>query len=386
MTLEAEQPNLARGTGTGGERSLIQIAKPLLVGNELRYATDAIESGWISSSGAYVDRFESAFAERAGVAHAAACSNGTVALHLALLALGVGEGDEVIVPTLTYVASANAVRYCGATPVFVDSESDTMNLSPAAVERAITPRTKAVMAVHLYGHPADMDALLAICEPKGIRILEDAAEAHGAMVGDRIVGSIGAISSFSFFGNKIITTGEGGMVTTNDPELDGYVRLFKGQGQDPNRRYWFPVIGYNYRMTNVCAAIGLAQVECMDRHIADRRRIGDMYDRLLGDFGHRLVLPATRPGYTNVRWLYTPVLSGDTPIDRDDLISALATEGIESRPVFYPMHHLPPYLDTSAEMPVAERLSERGISLPTHGGLTEDDVAYVCDRVRAHLR
>ncbi|MCU1393894.1 MAG: DegT/DnrJ/EryC1/StrS family aminotransferase [Ilumatobacteraceae bacterium] len=358
----------------------IQIAKPKLLGNELAYVTDCIESGWISSAGEYVNRFERAFAERLQVHHAATCSNGTVALHLALLALNIGPGDEVIVPTLTYIASANAVVYCGATPIFVDVEPDTMNLSPAEVERAITSKTKAVIAVHLYGHPADMDALRTICDPRGIRIVEDAAEAHGAMIDDRVVGSFGDLATFSFFGNKIMTTGEGGMVTTNSPELDGYVRLFKGQGQDPERRYWFPVVGYNYRMTNVAAAIGLAQLESLEFHLADRRRVGDAYDSLLGGC-ESLQLPAARPGYTNVRWLYTVVLPDDCKRSRDEIMAELAAEGIETRPVFYPMHHLPPYLDSSTPRPVAERLAAQGLSLPTHGYLTEADTQRVAERL-----
>ena len=359
----------------------IQIAKPKLTGNELAYVTDCLESGWISSAGQYVNRFEAAFAERLGTRHAASCSNGTVALHLALLALNIGPGDEVIVPTLTYIASANAVVYCGATPVFVDSDADTMNLSPDAVERAITPRTKAIIAVHLYGHPADMDALRAICAPRGIRIVEDAAEAHGAMIGDRVVGSIGDIATFSFFGNKIMTTGEGGMVTTNSDDLDGFVRLFKGQGQDPARRYWFPVVGYNYRMTNVAAAIGLGQLEALDCHLADRRRIGDVYDHLLTDCA-LLQLPVTRNGYTNVRWLYTVVVDERCKVSRDEIMERMAEQGIETRPVFYPMHHLPPYADPGAVMPTAERLAAQGISLPTHGYLTDGDVERVATALR----
>jgi perosamine synthetase len=363
----------------------IQIASPKLVGNERKYVDDCLDSGWISSVGSYVARFEQAFSVVSDTTHAASCSNGTVAIHLALLALNIGPGDEVIVPTLTYVASANAVVYCGAMPVFVDSEPDTMNLNPDAVERAITSRTKAVMAVHLYGHPADMDALRAICEPRGIRLIEDAAEAHGASINGRKVGSLGDIATFSFFGNKILTTGEGGMVTTDDEDLDRLVRLFKGQGQDPTRRYWFPVVGYNYRMTNIAAAIGLAQVESLDTHLADRRRVAAWYDRHLEGLAYRLQLPIDRPGYDNVRWLYTVVLRQDAGIERNELMERLEADGIETRPVFYPMHHMPPYHDPAATMPVADHLSANGLNLPTHGYLSEDDVVYVCERLAVHL-
>jgi perosamine synthetase len=377
--------DVGNAVGAAVPRRRIQIASPKLIGNERKYVDDCIDSGWISSVGSYVERFEHAFTAVAGSEHAASCSNGTVAIHLALLALDIGPGDEVIVPTLTYVASANAVVYCGATPIFVDSEPDTMNLSPIAVEKAITDRTKAVMAVHLYGHPADMDALRSICEPRGIRLIEDAAEAHGASINGHKVGSLGDIATFSFFGNKILTTGEGGMVTTNDGDLDRLVRLFKGQGQDPLRRYWFPVVGYNYRMTNIAAAIGLAQVESIETHLGDRRRVAAWYDRHLEPLAHRLQLPIDRPGYDNVRWLYTVVLRDGVVIERDELLERLAADGVETRPVFYPMHHMPPYHDPAASMPIAEHLSSNGLNLPTHGYLTEDDVAYVCERLAVHL-
>ena len=355
----------------------IKVAQPKLIGNESKYVLDCLESGWISSIGEYVERFESSFAEFVGTRFAASCSNGTVALHLALLAIGVGPGDEVIVPTLTYIAAANAVRYCGATPVFVDSEADTMNLDPSKVKLAITPMTKAVIAVHLYGHPADIHALKLICDPISIKIVEDAAEAHGSSIGNAIVGSLGDVATFSFFGNKIITTGEGGMITTNSPEIDQKVRLLKGQGQDPTHRYWFLTTGYNYRLTNIAAAIGLAQLENIEAHLDDRRRVAREYERCLQSVSELIQLPITRQGYVNVKWLFTVVLDPEVSIKRDELIDALAQHGIETRPVFYPMHHMPPYLDASLKMPIAERLSYNGISLPTHGDLTQSDIEFV---------
>jgi perosamine synthetase len=199
------------------------------------------------------------------------------------------------------------------------------------------------------------------------------------MIGDQVVGSFGDIATFSFFGNKILTTGEGGMVTTPSDELAGYVRLFRGQGQDPARRYWFPIIGYNYRMTNIAAALGLAQLERLDDHVADRRRVGDGYDRRLSGLHESLQLPIERSGYTNVRWLYTVVLKERVRLARDEVIASLASAGVESRPVFYPMHDLPPYRDAVGSFPEADRLSARGISLPTHGYLSDDDLDYICD-------
>lgn len=355
----------------------IKVAQPKLIGNESKYVLDCLESGWISSVGEYVERFESSFAEFVGTRFAASCSNGTAALHLALMAIGVGPGDEVIVPTLTYIAAANAVRYCGATPIFVDSENDTMNLDPSEVKLAITPKTKAVIAVHLYGHPADIHELRLICDPLGIKIVEDAAEAHGSSIGNAIVGSLGDVATFSFYGNKIITTGEGGMITTNSPEINQKVRLLKGQGQDPDRRYWFLTTGYNYRLTNIAAAIGLAQLENIETHLDDRRRVASEYERCLESVSELIQLPITRQGYVNVKWLFTVVLGPNVSIKRDVLIDELAKRGIDTRPVFYPMHHLPPYFDASLKLPIAERLSCNGISLPTHGDLTQSDVEFV---------
>ena len=256
--------------------STIQIARPKLSGNELAYVTDCIESGWISSAGQYVDRFERSFAaDVAGTRFAAACSNGTVALHLALLALGVGPGDEVIVPTLTYVGVGERRAVLRRHPGVRrrrTGHDEHLARGGGAGDHAAHEGRDAGAPVRA---PRGRGRARACVRAPGIRMVEDAAEAHGATVGGRPVGSLGDIATFSFFGNKIITTGEGGMVTTDDPELDGYVRLFKGQGQDPERRYWFPVIGYNYRMTNVTAAIGLAQTERFADHLADRQRVAD---------------------------------------------------------------------------------------------------------------
>ena len=237
----------------------IFVAQPKMAGNERMYVLDCLDTNWISSNGKYIAAFEEAFAKYCGAKHAIAANNGTTALHLALVALDLKPGDEVIIPTVTYIATANAVRYCGATPVLVDVCADTMNINPADIERKITPKTRGIIPVHLYGHPADMDAVNRIATKHGLWVVEDAAEAHGAEVNGKKVGTLGTCATFSFFGNKIITTGEGGMVTTDDDELAAKLRLYRGQGMDPNRRYWFPVVGFNYRMTNIQAAIGLAQ-------------------------------------------------------------------------------------------------------------------------------
>jgi perosamine synthetase len=356
-------------------RRQIAVSMPVLDGREAEYVQECLQTTWISSQGRFIEQFETRFAEFCGVAHAVATNNGTTALHLALVALGVGPGDEVIVPSLTYVASANVVRYCGATPIFVDSEPTTMNLDIDAAAAAVTDRTKAIMPVHLYGHPADMDPLMALGRRHGLAILEDAAEAHGATYRGRTVGSIGTCAAFSFFGNKIITTGEGGMVTTDDAELAAWLRQFRGQGQDPKRRYWFPVVGYNYRMTNVAAAIGVGQLERVHEHLAQRARVFGWYQERLASVPG-VTRPQGQPWAKPVNWLYTIRLM---EADRDETMAGLAAEGVDTRPVFYPMHVLPPYQDATGKFPVAEEISRTGLSLPTHGALTEDDVDYVCD-------
>lgn len=365
---------------------LIPVAAPVLAGREKEYVADCMESGWISSGGKYVELFEAAFAEFCGVRHAVACCNGTVALHLALLALGVGPGDEVIVPTLTFVASANAVTYCGARPVFVDSEPATWNLDPVQVEAKITTRTKGIMAVHLYGHPAEMGALRNTARRHGLFLLEDAAEAHGAAYEGRPVGSLGDAAAFSFYGNKIIATGEGGMVVTDDGALASRARLLRGQGMDAGRRYWFPVVGYNYRMMNIPAAIGLAQLERAWWHTSRRREVAAVYESLLEGVPG-LGRQREREWARHAFWMFTVILGGGAAEDRDRLMARLHERGVETRPVFYPLHTMPPYRESARgeEFPVAERLAGRGLSLPTWAGLEREDVDYVCRRLRECL-
>lgn len=385
--LELDAATLRERVYDGAQgRPLIPVAAPVLAGREREYVADCMDSGWISSAGKYVELFESEFAKFCGVRHAVSCCNGTAALHLALAALGVGPGDEVIVPTLTFVATANAVTYCGARPVFVDSEFETWNLDLEQVASKITPRTRGIVAVHLYGHPAEMGALRALAGRHGLFLLEDAAEAHGARYRGRPAGSLGDIGAFSFYGNKIIATGEGGMVTTDDDALASRVRLLRGQGMDPDRRYWFPVVGYNYRMMNIPAAIGLAQLERAGWHMRRRREVAARYKRMLGDvqgLGWQEEHEWARHAY----WMFTALLRGDAADYRDRLMARLHDDGIETRPVFYPVHSLPPYREASRgeEFPVAESLARRGVSLPTWAGLSREDLGYVCERLRACL-
>jgi perosamine synthetase len=365
-------------------KNRIPVAEPVLAGNEKRYVNECLDRAWISGSGKYVNAFEEQFAAFCNVKHAIGVFNGTVALHVALLVLGIQPGDEVIVPDLTYIASPNAVVYCGATPIFADVDPRTWTLDPADVAHKITPRTKAIMPVHLYGHPAAMKPLCDLAKQHGIFIVEDAAEAHGAEYNARRVGGIGEIATFSFFGNKIITTGEGGIVTTNSDDFADQVRLYKGQGMDPHRRYWFPVVGYNYRMTNIQAAIGLAQLERIEWFIERRLEVADWYNEALADVDG-LILPTQAEWARNVYWLYSMGLPDY--IDRDMLIRQLDEQGIETRPFFYPMHILPPYEDRDGDdkFPVTTALSKRGINLPSSAKLSREDVKYVCQAITTSI-
>lgn len=360
----------------------IPVSAPQFCGREAEYVQECIASTWISSIGRFLPLFEADFAKFCEVEHAVSCNNGTSALHLALLGMGVEPGDEVLVPTLTFVATANAVAYCGAKPVLVDSEPRTMNMDPALLEAKITPKTKGIIVVHLYGHPADMDPILEVARKHNLFVVEDAAEAHGALYRGRKVGGIGDVGTFSFFGNKIITTGEGGMVTVRDTERAALIRRFRGQGMEPTRRYWFPMIGYNYRMTNIQAAIGLAQLEQIDRYMAHHRTVARWYGEHLAGLTEALTLPLEESWARHAYWLYTVILRRG---DRDAVMAGLDRAGIETRPVFYPMHVMPPFFEEAGRYPVAEHLAANGISLPTHIGMTEEDVIYITGELGRQL-
>jgi len=360
---------------------MIPVYRPSIGARERQYVAEAIDSTWISSRGAFLDRFEREFPAYVGADHGVAAANGTVALHLAFAALGIGPLDEVIVPTLTYVASVNAIAYTGATPVFVDSEPEHGNLDPELVERAITPRTKAIEVVHLYGHPADMAPILDIAERHRLAVVEDAAEAHGAEYKGRKVGSLGMVGLFSFFGNKIVTTGEGGMLVTSDHELADRARHLRGQGVSPTRTYWHDVVGFNYRMTNVAAAIGCAQLERIDDTLAAKRMVADWYHRHL-DGVDGVTLQTEAPWASSVYWMNCILVAAGV---RDQLMAFLAAEGVETRPFFYPAHTLPMYA-ADRSFPVAERLSASGINLPSHPTLREDEVASISASIRRFFR
>jgi perosamine synthetase len=363
----------------------IPIAHPTLNGNEARYLVDCVESGWVSSYGSYVDQFESDFATFCQVSEAISCSSGTAALHLALVALGLQEGDEVVVPALTYIATANTVRYCSATPVFVDSDATTLTLDPTDVERHITPRTRAIVPVHLFGQCADMGSILEIAQNYGVDVIEDAAQAHGALFQGRPAGSMGTAGTFSFFGNKVITTGEGGMVTLRDLGLAQRIRSLRNQGSTSIGRYRHSGIGFNYRMTNLQAAVGVAQMERIDEFIAARMKVADWYNEELLDIDGSVQRPSSRPGDRHVHWMYTIVLGPKVKLDRDELIGRLFEDGIETRPVFPPVYEMPPYDESRVPCPVADYAGSRGLCLPTHPLVTRDEVSFIVSRIRAHV-
>lgn len=355
----------------------IPVYKPSLAGNEKKYVNECLDSSWISSKGKFISQFENTFAEYIGIKYAASVSNGTLAIHDALLALGIKEGDEVIVPTFTYIASVNPIAYTGATPVFVDSLRDTWQIDPADIERKITARTRAIMVVHLYGHPCDMDQIMAIAHKHQLFVIEDCAEAFGSKYKGQFVGTFGDIAAFSFFGNKTITTGEGGMVATNDRTLHERAVHFKGQGLAKYREYWHDTIGYNYRMTNICAAIGLAQIERADEIIKKKRQIADLYRKYLAAYPVKMLLESK--DVFDTYWMIC-ILVEQSDI-RDNLRAHLMDHGIETRPTFYPIHSMPMYAHNFYRLPVAEDISWRGINLPSYPDLSEDDIREVCSLI-----
>ena len=360
---------------------MIPVYQPYMSGREKDYVNQCLDSTWISSRGEFIARFEEGFADYVEAAHATSVCNGTVALHLALAALGLQPGDEVIVPTLTYVASVNAIVHAGATPVFADSLDHTWQIDVDQVRRKITGKTRAVMAVHLYGLPCDMDQLVSLCNECGLHLIEDCAEAFGSYYKGRHVGTFGDIATFSFFGNKTITTGEGGMVVCRSAQLHERACHLKTQGVSPAREYWHDVVAYNYRMTNICAAIGLAQLEQADRIIANKRAIAAWYREGLAGLPLRThdEIDGTRHSY----WMCSIVL--DDAGAREPLRNYLKAAGVETRPLFHPAHILPPY-DTKANYPVAESLSARGINLPSYPALSRTDVDGICKLIRGFHR
>ena len=358
------------------------MAEPSIGSKEKDYMNEAFDSGWISSKGHFISRFEEEFAKFSGTRYGVSCSNGTAALHLAVKALGIAEGDEVIVPDLTFASPANAVLYEKGKPVLVDVHKGYWCIDPEMVRESITEKTKAIIVVHLYGHPADMGQIMSLAKEHGLKVIEDCAEAHGATYKGKKVGSIGDIGCFSFYANKIITTGEGGMVTTNDRELAEKIRTLRDHGMQPLKRYWHEEIGYNYRMTNIQAAIGLAQIESIENKILKRKWIARKYAEYIGE---EAKLQPEMPWASNVYWLPTFTLNEPSDaIFRDSLMILLAKEGVESRPVFYPLNEMPPYM-TKMLFPNSNYVSYHSVSLPVSNRFVENDIRYISEVFKASI-
>lgn len=354
----------------------IPVFAPWLPDETARYVLDCIASGWISSIGKYVEHFEQQFARFCEAEHAVATCNGTVALHLALAAIGIGPGDEVLVPGLTFVATANAVAYTGATPVLVDVDPSTWTIDPDAAARAITARTRAIVPVHLYGHPADLDPLRALASAHRLRLVEDAAQAHGARYKGRRVGALGDVGAFSFYGNKVLTTGEGGMLVTNDAAIAARARHLRGQALDPERRYYHAEIGFNYRLTNMQAAVGCAQMEQAGAILRRRAALAAAYDARLAGIRGIQTQPAAAWAEP-ICWMYSILIDpGTFGLTRDEAADALRQRGIETRPFFVALHDLPPY--RRPPLPASAALAASGLNLPSGNTLTAGDLDRVC--------
>jgi perosamine synthetase len=362
-------------------QQLIPVYRPDLSGNERRYLLECIESSWISSNGVFIQRFEAAFAEATGAKHAVAVCNGTAALHLALHSLGLSRGDEVIVPTLTFIAPVNAIVLTGATPVFAECRRSDWVTDAADVARRITPRTRAILPVHLYGAACDMRALRELAAAHRLLVIEDCAEALGTTAAGQHVGTFGQVGTFSFFGNKTVTTGEGGMVITDDDALAPRLRQVRGQGQSCTRRYWHEMLGFNYRMTNIEAAIGLAQMERLRALLDRKREIAARYGEALSELPVEFQRP--QDGVRSSDWLVSILLPRGT--DRDRVMASMASGGVDTRPLFYCAHQMPMY-DRGERFPIAEEIAERGISLPSYPTMSDADIGRVTAAVRAALR
>ncbi len=363
--------------------SFIPISKPFIGAREKELVLDALDSGWVSSIGKYIDEFEANFARYCGTAYALAVSNGTTGLHLALATLGLQPGDEVIIPDLTFVATANAVAYTGATPILADIDADTLCIDPMSVKSLISERTKAIIPVHLYGHPADMDALIEIGVAHGVDIIEDAAEAHGAEYKGRRVGGLGKCGVFSFYGNKVITTGEGGMLTTNDQEFYQHARRLRDHAMSPQRRYFHEERGFNYRITNLQAALGVAQLERIEEFLDRRAEIMSWYNSEIATTDY-IRLNRVKNWAKSAFWMICLEVDGLDEGRRDAFIQALKARGIDTRPYFCPMSSMPMY--KQAPLPISARKSQIGLNLPSYYELTKVEVQRIGSDVNELLK
>lgn len=366
---------------------MIDVNTPILSPKATTYVMDCMRTGWISSAGSYIKRFEEAFARYIEVRHAITATNGTAALHLAIAGLEIGKGDEVIMPDLTIISCPLSVVYEDAIPVFVDVDPVTFTIDPKKIEEKITKRTRAIMVVHLYGHPCDMDPIMKLAKKYHLAVIEDAAQAHGSLYKGKKVGGIGTIGIFSFYANKIVTSGEGGMVVTNNKRLSERVRLLKNLAHSPKRRFWHEEIGFNYRMTNISAAIGLAQLESVETYIHKKKWMAREYAKALQDIPY-LTLPTEEPWATSVYWMYALTLTKNAPISKNALRIHLKDLGIDTRDFFFPLHTQPilrRFVNTNDRFPVSMSASKRGFYIPSGLALTKEEIQRVAGALRTVL-
>lgn len=365
---------------------MIAVNEPLLNGNEKKYLIECIDTGWISSEGPFVDRFEKGFAAMVGRKHAIAVANGSLALDAAMVALDLAPGSEVIMPTFTIISCAAAIVRAGCVPVVVDADPLTWNMDVHQIEARVTPRTKAIMVVHIYGLPCDMKAVLDISQKYGLRVIEDAAEAHGQVCNRQACGSFGDLSVFSFYPNKHITTGEGGMIVTDNDKLAEKCRELRNLCFIPERRFVHEALGWNMRMTNMQAALGVAQLERLDDFVQRKRRMGSLYTELLADLPG-VQLPQSATEYAeNIYWVYGLVLDESIGVDAKEAMRRLGQRGVGTRPFFWSMHEQPVLrrmgLFEGEHYPVSERLARRGFYVPSGLALTEDQIREVATVIR----
>lgn len=358
----------------------IPIYQPFLGKKEKKYAIDCLDENWISSKGKYVNLFESSFCNYTNIKFASTCSNGTVALHLALEALGIGPNDEVIVPALTYIASVNAIKYTGASPVFIDSKKDTWNIDENKIDNLISNKTKAILVVHLYGNPCNMDKIIQIARSNNLYVIEDCAESFGTEYKKIHTGNFGDVSTFSFFGNKTITTGEGGMVASNNKDLIEKINKLKNQGLSGDKEYFYDIIGYNYRMTNICAAIGLAQLSKSNKILELKRLIFDHYKRKLSNC--EIVFQKDEENSKNSYWMVS-ILFKDLST-RERVRRELLKNKVETRPLF-PLINTMPMYKTKENFDIANGISKRGINLPSFPSLKNSEIKFICDNIISAL-
>jgi perosamine synthetase len=363
---------------------MIPLCIPQIEGNEWNYIKECLDTNWVSSVGSYVNLFEDRFKEYVGSSTAIVTMNGTAAIHLALMTLGIGEGDEVIVPSLTFISPVNAIKYVGAEPVFVDVCRDTFVIDADKVENLITEKTKAIMPVHIYGHPADMEKIMEIAQKYNLFVIEDSTEALGSRYKDKMAGTVGHFGCYSFNGNKLITTGAGGMLVTNDEKLGERAKFLSTQTKVvlDNKAFYHPEIGYNFRMPNILAAMGVAQLENIAKFLNIKKHNAVLYNELLSEV-KGITLPVEKEGFVNCQWLYSVVIEEEYGITRDELIKKLQENGIESRPFFMPIHDMPPYKECQkGDLSVSVELYEKGLNLPSSVGLTSENIERICTLIK----